>query len=413
MNKYQDCLDYIDKYWDKVIRTSVKDDFVNRLIKLPRQFIVPNSKRFKFLFYWDSYFMMQGLLKTKRQQLAIDMVENFAYLMNRFKIIPNISSFDFLDRSQPPLLTTMIMDIFAVTQDKKWLNQYIEVAKKEYKTVWLQENANKEDIGNYHHRAEGYLLSRYGDRDAGYPLNSELESGWDLTSRFYNRCNEFLPIDLNCYLYKYETDFNTANNIIKKNEAEWLTLNKKRKEEINKFCWNEKKGFFFDYDYVQKTQSNFYSLAGFIPLWSGLATQDQAAKMVKNLVKFESKCGLFITAKESLSTKINLVSLPTAIKISIQKYLTPKQWDYPFIWRPVEYLVVQGLIKYGYKQKAKEIIEKALTTEAKIFRKYGEFYEKMNGQTGDIAKSFHYPNQGGFGWTNAVFFKYTKLIEEL
>jgi len=63
----------------------------------------------------------------------------------------------------------------------------MEVAKQEYELVWIdEENA-------YNHHVQNFGLSRYGDRDIGYAHSSELESGWDMTSRFYNRADQFLP----------------------------------------------------------------------------------------------------------------------------------------------------------------------------------------------------------------------------
>lgn len=357
--------------------------------------------------------MMQGILGTKHHRLALDMVENFAFLFNKFKIIPNVSSYDFLDRSQPPLLSSMILDIFNFTKDKKWLRTYIQVAKNEYKTVWVNETDLLGNIGSYHHRAPGHFLSRYGDRDAGYALNSELESGWDCTNRFYNRCNDFLPIDLNSFLYKYETDFVEVNKTIFIDEPYWQKIRTKRKNEINRFCWNEKKGFFFDYDYIHEIQSPFYSLAGFLPLWCGLASKYQASRLIKHLVRFQTNYGLTVTDKSSLPKNTPPLHISRPYKLSIKQLLRPKQWDYPFIWRPVEYLVVLGLIRYGYKKEAKKIIERALEAEARVFRKYGMFFEKINGITGDAAEDFHYPNQGGFGWTNGVFVKYVSLLKEL
>ncbi len=43
--------------------------------------------------------------------------------------------------------------------------------------------------------------------------------------------------------------------------------------------WDEKKGFFFDYDYLEKKDTNVWTLAGFFPLWVGLANKKQALRM--------------------------------------------------------------------------------------------------------------------------------------
>ncbi len=396
MDQYKDCLNYIENYWNKIIKKSPKDDFRKRKIFLPKSFVVPNTNLFSLMFYWDSYFMAQGLIATDKEYLVKNILENFTYLFKRFAIIPNIASFDYLSRSQPPFFSSLAWELFESNKDKKMLKKYMDAAQEEYKIVWTK--FAKAGIGNYHHRVADFLLSRYGDRDAGYNLTSELESGWDLTSRFNNRCSHFLPIDLNAYLYKYETDFIESAKILK-NKKEQKKWEKKREERLKEFqglLWNEEIGFYFDFDYIAKKQNNFYSLAGFVPLWAGIATNEQAEKIVKHLPKFETNYGLTISDKESL-----------------RGTLEPQQWDYPSIWPPLEYLTVMGLIKYGYTKDAKRIIKKSLDTWHNIYKKYGVLFEKMSGETGDIADSFHYENQSGFGWTNAIFYKYTKLLEKL
>ena len=419
--EFKDCLSYIDSYWDKITKVQHEDDETSRSreIGLPRPFLVPNTDRFPNMFYWDSYFMVQGILGTDRQQLALDTVENFAYLFERFRIIPNVSSFDFLHRSQPPFFSSLILDTYKAmpNKDKEWLAKYIAIAKDEYKNVWTNDDdiTNKGLMGNYNHRVEGFLLSRYGDRDSDDASPSEAESGWDYTTRFASRIDQFLPIELNSYLFKYEQDFAEAAAILGDEEEKnvWVANAEKRKEEINRLMWNEEKGFFYDFDYVHKTQSEFLSLAGFIPMWAGVATDGQAKRMVQKLASFETELGLTVTAKESLPAVPDLTNIPPAFRITIERLLKPKQWDYLQIWPPLEYMTVMGLLRYGLVDDAKRIMEKSVKSQANIFRKHGTFYEKMDGVTGDITSNFDYPNQSGFGWTNAVFSKYIDILEEM
>lgn len=426
-NDYKDCLSYIDSYWDKITVTPKKDT-------LPYSFIVPNHKKFlsMAMFYWDSYFMFRGLMGTHREYLMKNMVENFAYLFNKYKIIPNFSATPGIGRSQPPFLSSMIFDVHGSTlythglmdhvkkltskllgKDRHystWFKKMISVAKEEYETVWIDKT------GEYHHHVENYSLARYGDRDVGYAHSSELESGWDFTSRFYNRCDQFLPIDLNCYLYKYEKDFSRAAFVMhdRDEEEKWNAKASLRKKEINKLMWNEHKGFFFDYGYYYKMQSDFYSLAGFIPLWAGLATPEQAQRMVKQLKLFECEYGLIITAKKSLPRKSRFKNIPGRFVPAIEDILEPKQWDYPNIWSPLEYLTVIGLLRYGFLDDAQRIMKNSLKTNATIFRKYKTFYEKINGVTGDRTQNYYnYDNQIGFGWTNAVFYRYIQILQTL
>lgn len=435
---HQKLLDYIDEYWEKIILKPqwhrIGGHQIYRVIVRPLQAknfhqlevpytcLVPNDNKFNYIFYWDSFFMFRGLLDTKREWVIPEMVENFIYIFNKYHIIPNLTHPFALGRSQPPFLTSMIFDAYNVLlrahsitsrirkiiiSRRLWLTRRMDTAKTEYADVWQSTL--------YNHLVPEYHLNRYGDRDVGYAHSSELESGWDMTSRFYNRCDEFLPIDLNCYLYKYELDFAKAASIVTdvKEFKKWTTIAHERKERINTYMWDEAEGFFFDYDYVHKKRSTFLSLAGFVPMWSGLATSLQAQRMREKLKDFETDYGLTITDESSISHLVDLSSIPEPYRISIENMLEPKQWDYPHIWSPLEYLTVIGLLRYGYIDDAKRIMQKAINTNIQVLKKYGALLEKIDSRTAGAAANFHYPNQFGFGWTNAIIFRYSKLLEAI
>ena len=125
-------------------------------------------------------------------------------------------------------------------------------------------------------------------------------------------------------------------------------------------------------------------------MWSGLASNEQANKLVRNLKRFEHKGGLATTD-----------SLPFG-KFKIGTL--PMQWAFPNGWAPLHFIVVKGLQRYGYQKDANRIAMKWLKTNLNWFNNYGEFLEKYNTvQPLKPPVNGLYPNQTGFGWTNAVF----------
>lgn len=457
--EYADCLEYIDGYWEKITykpsrmklhhrinnlpyelpyadkmpvinrRVVTKKDINPTSIKLPHYYFVPNDNKFTYIFYWDSFFMFRGLMGTKREWLMKEMVENFIYLFETFHIIPNFSAPASIGRSQPPFFSSMIMDTYLKRLNhtnpykyvsgmnrrwyelskKSWLKYAIDMAKREYELVWIDK------AGAYNHSVQGYGLSRYGDRDIGYAHSSELESGWDMTSRFYNRCDQFLPIDLNSYLYKYEKDFALAASILgKREEAEyWESKANERQKEIRKLMWDNDEGFYYDYGYGFKRIGHYFSLASFTPLWAGYATHAEAKRMIKHLPKFETPYGLMIGAKMSLAKPIDLSKIQRRYHPAIEEIIKPKQWDYPNIWSPLEYLTVVGLLRYGFIDDARRIMSNSVKAHAAAFRKYGTFFEKLNGETGETGSGALYGDQKGFGWTNAAFYRYIQILDAL
>jgi alpha,alpha-trehalase len=379
---------YIAAYWKKLERFHPKDDGV--LIGVPKPYIVPSYAEghefdYEELFYWDSYFMVQGLLDEEHRELVIGILEDLVSIFKRFKIIPNASRLYYTSRSHPPFLSSFIMDVYnAYNLDKKWLNQMMDVAKEEYETVWMgtrKPNARQIYMG----------LSRYYDFNYLHEI-AETESGWDMTPRFNHKCLDYLPPDLNSLLYKYEMDFARTARIFddKREAALWEQAARERKRAMDELMWDHLRGLYYDYNYAKKRRGNISSLASYYSMWAGLATEEQARAQVKALKRFEQKGGLATTDALPLGQYV-LGSMPT-------------QWAYPNGWAPLEFLTVQGLERYGYHEDARRIAMKWLKANLNWFNEHGVFLEKYNVVSPDKppAKGL-YPSQTGFGWTNAVF----------
>lgn len=381
MPPYQKELNYIKNYWRKITRYRPHDTETH--IGLPYRFVVPNHLMFPEMYYWDSFFIIQGLLVAKKYSLVLNIVNDFLYLVKRFGIIPNASRFYFLSHSQPPFLSSMVLIAYKINHDKEWLRSAYQLIKKEYENIWMGDFNKKIPIKT----ALG--LSRYFDINYFHSM-AEACSGWDMTPRFEKRALDIIPCDLNFLLYKYERDLEFMSRELKlKEEKKWRKAQEIRRKLINRFLWDKKKRFFFDYDMKHKRKINIYSLAPYFALWSGFCDKKQAEALYEKLKRFETKHGL-LTCDRS--------------------YGAPEyqQWDWPNGWPNLQYVAVEGLKKYGYEKKAREIEENWLKLCSKIFRKTGKFWEKYDLIKGRAAKSERYPTQEGFGWTNAVFLVFWK-----
>jgi alpha,alpha-trehalase len=379
-------LEYIERYWKRTLCRIPRDSGLR--IGLPNPYISPNHLRFKGdMFYWDSYFQNLGLLESGRIEFAKGIVENFAYLFMRFGVIPARNRFYDLGQSHPPFLTSMILDVFDVTKDEEWLKTMTKIAEEELRKYWM---------ARIFFAREGHLayegLSRYSTHLLTH-MTAEHESAWDLTSRYKYNCLDYLPIDLNSLLFKYETDlkaiYGRLGNSVK--VRKYSRMAAKRKKTMNNFMWTDKRGFFFDYNYNLRKRSSFYSLAGFFPLWTGMASEKQAKRMVRQLKRFEYRGGLAVTQKQGLSKKF-------------------RQWDYPNGWPNIQYIVVSGLLRYGYASQAKRIALKWTGMNERVFKRTGQFWEKYNVVTCSPGKAGRYVNQPGFGWSNAVYLKFLGMF---
>lgn len=385
--------EYIEKYWSKLTRFNPKDN--DTLLGLPKPYLVPAYEEghefdFNELYYWDSYFMAQGLLDKKHKELVLGMLEDLLSLFERFKIIPNASRNYLTGRSQAPLLSSFILDVYDTYKlDKKWLTRNMKVAEAEYQTVWMG-------------RAKPNARLVYEGLSRNYDINylndlAEAESGWDFSPRFNHHALNYLPVDLNSLLYKYETDFARVADLTgkKKDAAKWREAARHRQATMNRLMWSDLRGLYYDYNYVKERRGNVASLAGYYPMWAGLASDKQAARLVSSLRKFESRGGLTTTD----ATQVGQL-LPGA---------QPAQWAYPNGWAPLHFIVVKGLQRYGYHDDARRVACKWIRTNLNWFNQYGVFLEKYNVvQPGKPPAKGLYPSQTGFGWTNAVFERFCR-----
>lgn len=379
---------YIEAYWKKLERYHPKDD--ESLLGLPKPYLIPSydetaSFDYNELYYWDSFFMVQGLLDADHEKIVKGILEDLTSLFKKFGVIPNASRTYLTGRSQPPFLSTLIWDIYTTyNMDKDWLKENIAIAKQEYATVWLGTKKPNERLV---HKG----LSRYYDINYLHDL-AEAESGWDMTPRFGRRALHYLPVDLNALLYKYETDFARAARLLRRpKEAEkWEAAAEQRKKTMDSLMWDKLRGLYYDYNFKKEKRGNVSSLAAYFPMWAGMVSERRAATMVKAIRRFENKGGLSTTDTLPLGQYV-----PGSM---------PLQWAYPNGWAPLHFIVVEGLLKYGYYDDARRLAMKWLKTNLDWFNKNGVFLEKYN--VADPAKPPQkgvYPSQTGFGWTNAVF----------
>jgi alpha,alpha-trehalase len=380
-------LAHIDEYWSRLIRQVPEDN--QTLIGLPHPYLVPSDgAMFQEMYYWDTYFMSLGLIGTRHEELIVGMVRNLAHLYKRFGIIPNASRYYFLSRSQPPLFTNMILfahDILKAqspSEANTFLREMILTAEDEHENVWMGEQQP-------HHRMVQEGLSRYFDINYLDALAS-CESGWDHSTRCNDRWLAHLPVDLNSILHMRELHFVEAWN--KLGDAEraqrWQHRADNRAATIQELMWDKNAGFFFDFDMDSQACNPIPSLAGFFTMWSGLATKEQAARMVEEwLPKFEFEGGL-VTALDQENGK---------------------QWAFPNGWAPLQWIVAQALDNYGFRDEARRVRRKWLNNCLYVFERTGAMWEKYNVVSPKVVpEGGLYGSLQGFGWSNSVFVDFAR-----
>ncbi|MFG4000932.1 trehalase family glycosidase [Flavobacterium aquidurense] len=410
-------------------------------------FVVPGG-RFNEMYGWDSYFIAKGLLIDDKIDLALGIAENFKYQIDHYGKILNANRSYYLTRTQPPLYTSLIMDVLEKSNpDIFWIERHLKTAIKEYQTVWMEEGKRLTANGLNRYKAEGiglpfeveeghfddileqyapkYNLStrefekKYLEREV---VDEELdkyfihdrsmrESGHDTTNRLVGVCANLNTVAINSLLYKYETDIAFLIEKYFKNEFQyfedksfsseyWLSKASSRKEKINKLCWNVENGCYLDYNFVNEEQHFFEAAPTFYPLWAKISTPEQAEILVKKtLPRFKMKGGIAGCTKASIA--------------GVDENAPIRQWDYPFGWAPHQMLLWEGLLNYNFHEEAQEMVYRWLWLITRNAVDYnGTIPEKFDlsisshkilAEYGNVGTEFDYITEEGFGWMNASY----------
>lgn len=412
-------LEHIEALWEKLVRP--QSDGTGSKLALPYKFVVPGG-RFGEMYYWDTYFTMLGLQVSGRNDVLQGIIDNFSHLIDSVGYIPNGTRNYFIGRSQPPYYSLMVR-LLAATQGDAVLIRYLPQLEKEYH-FWMK---GAKELGPDRHAslhvvrmAGGELLNRYWDENdtprpesyredvemahgtEGNQLYRELragaESGWDFSSRWFSDGEGFesihttgiVPVDLNCLLWHLEQTiadaFGLAGNAQEK--ARYTALAAHRKEAINRYLWDELKGFYFDYDMVAGISTGAFTIAAATPLYFGLASEEQA-RLVSMVIEER-----FLVDGGVLTSLVQ----------------SGQQWDAPNGWAPLQWITIRGLDRYGFDQLATEIAHRWIRLNTQVFERTGKLMEKYNVVDASLdAGGGEYEGQDGFGWTNGVLVKLVQL----
>jgi alpha,alpha-trehalase len=412
--------EHIRALWPALTRAADVADPRSSLIPLPTSYVVPGG-RFREVYYWDSYFTMQGLVESGRTDLVKGMLDNFAHLVSTVGHIPNANRTYYLSRSQPPYFAAMV-GLYATATDSSRALPYLDALEKEH-AFWM-EGATALAPGEAHRRVvrlrDGTVLNRYWDdrpepRPESYREDYELaqtvpegqretlyrnirasaESGWDFSSRWMRdpkdlrtlETIDLVPVDLNALLYHAERTIaalrafrgRTGDGAV---AAQYLRAAEERRRALMAIAYDPAEGYFFDVRWrTGERVTDRPTLAAAAPLYFGLASPEQGRAVAARLQCDFLRPGGFVTTQIA----------------------SGQQWDAPNGWPPLQWLAIQGVTRYGRGDIAEDARNRWLALNRRTYRVTGKMTEKYD--VSDLSKRAgggEYPTQDGFGWTNGV-----------
>jgi alpha,alpha-trehalase len=155
-----------------------------------------------------------------------------------------------------------------------------------------------------------------------------------------------------------------------------------RRDRVDRYLWDEGRGIYLDYDVDHDARSPVAAATTFQPLFVGMASAEQAARVAENLSIFERAHGLAVTEVTERSRDY--------------------QWAYPNMWPPILWVAVEGLARYGFHQDAERLAETYCEAQNRLFEKTDQLWEKIDVETGEPAGG-EYEAQPMIGWSAGVY----------
>lgn len=208
---------------------------------------------------------------------------------------------------------------------------------------------------------------------------------------FYRPPCSSASIFLNCLMYKELEALITIGEMLGEDMGKYQEEREHLKECVQTHCYDRKDGFYYSVDINllpkdtgtwlhQGAPRHWDNLiqrigvwSGFMTMWSGIATKEQADRMVKeNLLDEEAFWAPYGVRTLSKYEKMYAV-VPSG---------NPSCWLGP-IWGISNYFVFRGLVEYGYEDEARILAKKTITMFERDIRACGEMHEYYDPETGE------------------------------
>jgi len=213
--------------------------------------------------------------------------------------------------------------------------------------------------GDYEWLRAGYYdqLGMYIDRWFGYDHDGNGLPVWDSsdasgmdnqTSRAGEIGEGFCEgVDLACYLHRELCCMAAIARKLGKEEDEMAFRGRaeKLKASINRVFWNDAEGFYYDRNERTGKPIKVQSVAAFIPLWAGVASPGQAKRLIEEHLTNEKKFWLKYPVAGYAATEPDF-------------YQGCREGECNWrgtTWVPTNYMIFHGLLRYGFKEIARDL----------------------------------------------------------
>ncbi len=328
--------------------------------ELPYPFIVPGG-RFREFYYWDSFWILEGLYVSEMCTTASGMIENMLVMIEEFGFIPNGARIYYMNRSQPPMFAMIIErfidECIKTDQEKRdYIQRILPMVEKEY-SFWMKERTAEILWNGKNHTLNVYRAEHWMPRPESFSEDSSVasdkrfdtdlkkqllfqniasaaESGWDFSERWLKHSPQFetirtvmlVPVDLNAIMHRNEVIISELSEVVGSIEKQQL-FGKRAKERlvsINEILYANGSWVYFDLESMGPARNSPF-ISDIAPLF--FIDSIDHDKIENALKKFDEL----------------LFAYPGGIPAN--KRASGQQWDFPNVWAPIQHLSINLFLR--------------------------------------------------------------------
>ena len=249
------------------------------------------------------------------------------------------------DTTSAPFFSWTNWEIYRISHDRKFLEDAYRSG-----TLFAEYILRTRDKDH-----DGYL--EWGGNAMLENVRDSLDVIWNLFGGDDDSPKRVKALDLMCMMVKETRSLALMAAELGRvdEQRQWNARADKLAELVRTRMWDEQSGFFYN---LARDSGTFISksgidlrrkeIIGFLPLWAGIATKEQAARLAKHAAdpaSFNRRFGMPTLAADD-------------------PYYDPQitrccQWN-GAVWLLWDYMVVRGLLDYGYRPQAEQIVQHAM-----------------------------------------------------
>lgn len=256
--------------------------------------------------------------------------------------------------SSAPWFSYENWQLYTITGNRRFLREAYESGTDFYR--WWENHRDQDNDGLAEWGGHAVLESV---RDANVAVWKEV--GWP---------SNFEAPELNAMLVKEAEALANMARVLgdSTGRKQWTEEATTRAKAIRSTFWDDETGFFYyvdrdDHDFTFEASNDLkrQEIVGFVPLWAGVASEEQAARLVETM-----------TDPTAFWRPYGIPSLSAD-----DPFYDPQgYWNGP-VWIQWQYLIMRGLLDYGYETEAQQLTDRVLSSvihQLETTHTFWEFY---------------------------------------